>query len=166
MLLALALVLGSGSAPVLPCPDGATEFANELQAIEKLVAAGKGEKARPLLDVLLEAHREARYVFPRILELRELHSECAFQASYDAPAPGDLISGDLVQWKPSSGKIEVVYKENKRRRRFLDLGDFVGSDRSDRFHPLHFEGAFQMEIRGRMPESVNTFQSPPSSRDQ
>lgn len=96
----------------------ASEFRAGLRTISRSAATDWGQ-AKDQLDALLARHADADYARHARTEVVDLHRRIAFESSYVQPKPKDLISGDLVMYKPKSGRIKLVYTR-KTMRDFLD----------------------------------------------
>jgi len=116
-------------------------FEEGLEKVRKLMGSGKWAAARKELVALVSEHREAHYVLTRRADLVDDLRRCLFNEQYDAPELEDLISGELVSYKESSGNVKLVYEMDQ-------LDDFIVDDDEEAtiYHPLIFDGAFFVEI--------------------
>lgn len=161
MIAKLFPLLGGIGLPLAPSPL-ATQVADErafetgLQTVQTLLADGLWDRARERLLPLLEKHRGAPYVFlhrPRVAHALE---QVEFNRHRRAPKVEDVVTGDLILWRPRSGLIELRYGAD-------ELGDFVHQDPEEGgfehltsppteeeliLHPARFVGPCRIKITG------------------
>ncbi|MCB9897139.1 MAG: DUF1570 domain-containing protein [Planctomycetes bacterium] len=93
-----------------PCADGETAFLDGLAQVESLMRAGRWDKAGTRLTDLVSEHEGADYVVLELSRVLDLLRTCRFRATHEAPEADDLISGEILSYSSSTGKIKVRYR--------------------------------------------------------
>lgn len=162
-LLLAALASGSAAAGVAgraPEAPEATEEALDrgLAEVRGLLDAQKWEDALEALEALLATQPEEEWVLRRWAEIDAALASAVFWSGYEPPEPEDVVDGDLLSWKPSSGKIKLRYRKGDGGLAFADTepeaaqrgraGDFIRAGEKMVLHPLVFTGPYHVEVEG------------------
>ncbi|MCY3001102.1 MAG: DUF1570 domain-containing protein [Planctomycetota bacterium] len=149
-MLALALA-GSPSAlraqeppPTQLAPADATSFAAEFDQAQSFTRRRMWKSAHAAWLELLRKHAGAIYVRPRLPEIRELVRKCAFWQATREPDAKSCISGKLLAYDTTTGRIRIEYT-------LAQLGDFLKEDRV-LVHPMNFVGPYTLELEGTAEE--------------
>ena len=124
-------------------PQGAADFDDGMADVRRRIERGSWSRAREALVALIDEHGEAPYVLMQRGAIIDDLKRCVFYESYRAPKVKDLISGELLSYSDSSGKVKLRYGRG-------NLDDFIRPDSKRAkhwlLHPLTFEGAYSVEI--------------------
>lgn len=133
-------------------PGGREVFEAALAEAQDWLVAQRFDRARERLVAAIEEHPDADYVLHHWFEIEDLLAQAAFWHDRDPPEPADVVSGTLLSWNESSGKIRIRYRrsdgqldptEDREGRR----GDFYGTDEV-LLHPALFKGPYEVELSG------------------
>lgn len=140
--LLLALSFASAQAP-----DEAA-LAVGLVELRAHLSAGRWAPAQAQARLLIEQHQAQPYIWRNLPALRDALEWSAFSSSYRAPAPKDVVSGDLLFYSDSGGNARVRYSPEQ-------LADFrdPSDDPSDTpygplVHAGAFAGGYTVDVRG------------------
>jgi Flp pilus assembly protein TadD len=136
------LVAGLLGAMQRPAAAQATEaeFLKGLRSVQSAMRDRKWSDALETLGRLLETHADRPYVRARRAEIVELHRRSLFHSKTEAPAPDDVVSGDVLSCNLSTGQVKIRYTP-------ANLDDFKAFTLF-RLHPARFAGTYTVEIRG------------------
>jgi tetratricopeptide (TPR) repeat protein len=121
-------------------PPGPEGFDKGIRSVQTFIDRAKWKSAQDALLGALEAHRERDYVRGRRVEIEGLMEKIVFHLKNEAPDPKKLISGELVAYNLSTGRLKVRYTPDT-------MDDWSRSP--ERIHPAAFAGPYSMEIKGR-----------------
>lgn len=138
-------------------PGDEKAFHSELKKTHALIEKQRWSKASKSLQKLLEKHANQEYVFAKRLDIEGYIATCAFWGEYELPKDNDLVSGDLLSYKESSGSIKLRYTPD-------NLGDFLSAAEENEtiartsafIHPALFCGPYTFEVKGKSHPSINS----------
>src|SRR5438045_8555809 len=98
-------------ATVVPTLGAQDEAAFELVwgKARELVQKEKWKDARTAIDAVLAANQGKLWVLAEKESILEDCRRCAFALEVTPPKPQDLITGKILSWSPSSGRIKLRY---------------------------------------------------------
>lgn len=130
--------------------DGAEGFAKGLDGVRALIQRRRWEEARKRLDLLLEEHARAPYVFAGRGVVEELMRTLVFELTVVPPDAKDVVSGRIVAHNARTGTIRIVYTRDT-------MGDWA-RDGDSMLHPATFDGPHSIALRGdRYPKEEGGF---------
>lgn len=140
--LLLALSFASAQAP-----DEAA-LAVGLVELRAHLSAGRWAPAQAQARLLIEQHQAQPYIWRNLPALRDALEWSAFSSSYRAPAPKDVVSGDLLFYSDSGGNARLRYSHTQLAD-FRDASDGAAEKVGGPLaHPASFAGAYTLEVRG------------------
>jgi hypothetical protein len=151
-MLALALAGAPSSLPAQEppptqvAPANAESFDAEFDQALSFTRRRMWKSAHAAWLELLRRHAGAVYVRPRLPEIRELVRKCAFWQVTREPEAKTCISGKLISYDATSGRICVQYSPDH-------LDDFAKNGEL-LVHPMHFSGSYTIELEGE-PEPLS-----------
>ncbi|MEM7306989.1 MAG: DUF1570 domain-containing protein [Planctomycetota bacterium] len=116
-------------------------FEKEYGRVQQQMVNKRWKKARASLLELLGEHPGERYVLAREAEIRRDLERCSFWMDHPAPPPAELVSGELLSYRRSTGAIKLRYRPGNLQdfeRSRSPLGALV--------HPLTFDGSYSIEL--------------------
>lgn len=141
ILMAMQAVVCLSPLHAQPAPESrAPDFAREYDRMRSLMSAGRWKQARERILGLLTDHEGASYVRTRRHEIVADLQRCAFRERTVAPDPKTLVSGELLAWDPSGGRLRIRYRKDQWDD-FERAPDILA-------HPVTFAGPYSLEIRG------------------
>jgi len=114
-------------------------FEEGRERVHRLMEREKWERALDELLALLDEHEGGRYVLTELFAIRDDITQCAFRASSPEPELSELISGELLSYRESSGKLKLRYVPGT-------LADFDAAGERVLVHPLTFAGTYRVEL--------------------
>jgi hypothetical protein len=149
-MLANTLLLALSFAQV-QAPDEAA-LAAGLVELRAHLSAGRWAPAQAQARLLIEQHQAQPYIWRNLPALRDALEWSAFSSSYRAPAPDDLVSGDLLFYSASGGNARVRYSPEQLAD-FRDPSDEPSDEPSDTLygpliHAGAFAGGYTVDVRG------------------
>ncbi|MFH2000695.1 MAG: tetratricopeptide repeat protein, partial [Planctomycetota bacterium] len=132
-------------------------FLDDLKKTRDLIDNGRWDRASKLLTKLLEDHANQDYVLAKQLEIEDCVETCAFWEDYEQPQYKDLLSGQLLSYKESSGAIKIRYTPDT-------MEDFAKAKDKDNaytrtsafVHPALFDGPYTIEVKGSRHPSIDS----------
>ena len=127
----------------------------DLAQVHALSEAGKWSSALEALQTALERHGEQEYTCLHWAEIKEALTRCSFWKNYERPKAKDVVPGELLSWKPSSGSIKLRYKRGsgglpgdseEAREGDKSSGDFIRVEEGYYIHPMLFTGPYNVEF--------------------
>jgi tetratricopeptide (TPR) repeat protein len=119
-------------------------FAADYAEAQKLVQRGAWAKAKTALDQLLVRHEGSLDAIACREALVEDMSRCVFGIGAVPPKPESLVSGKVLTWNESTGRLKLLYTPET-------MGDFEGDAANPeelRVHPAAFAGDYTVTWRG------------------
>lgn len=127
--------------PSSPAPTRA-RFDDQIELARRLTREQAWKRAGDAWRDLVVEHAGADYVRPRLAEIRQQWRRVQFFAQARTPRVQELLSGELVRYDASSGRIELRYTPER-------LGDFTReANEATYVHPAHFKGPWSATLTG------------------
>lgn len=125
-----------------PAAPTRARFDEQLDLARRLTREQAWKRAGDAWRDLVVEHAGANYVRPRLAEIRQQWRRVQFFAQARTPKLDELLSGDLVRYEASSGRIELRYTPET-------LADFTREGNEASFvHPAHFKGPWSATLTG------------------
>ncbi|MFT7484590.1 MAG: tetratricopeptide (TPR) repeat protein [Candidatus Paceibacteria bacterium] len=144
LILALGLLLQLARPAGVQAQGSSSSFEQAHVAATKRSQTGDWSGARKAWLELLRTHAGATYARPYLPEIRVAVRRAAFWSDHRRPDAKSLITGKLLRYSRSAGKIRVSYTPAQLAD-FAPIANYL-------LHPAHFTGTYTLEVEGTLEE--------------
>lgn len=125
------------------------EFLAGLQRTRELMELRRWDTAKMQLRLLMDEHRDQDYVRARRIEIEDCMKLCTFGEIYTPPDPDSQVSGKLVSFNPTTGRIFLKYSWDQMEDFELPkMEEGAVSILTPYIHPVVFAGPYTIEFKG------------------
>jgi hypothetical protein len=137
------------------------KFDAGMKKVNGLMSRERWSDAYRQLKFLLKNHENQAYVVAKSEEIRNCAKTCIFRKNYTPRSATSLVSGQVVSYHPSSGKIKLRYAPNQMGDFIKREGKYYATDFSPSFlHEAVFTGPYTIEMNGKSYPNIKSNQLP------